>query len=104
MPAGSAYLQTAGATVNGGIFTADNINISGGSFSGAGSIKGNLIVSNGTVVPGGTIDGNLTIGSNARLHSKIAQYSIDAWSQITGAVSLARAERDRRGFDAGRRS
>ena len=89
VPAGSAYMQTAGATVNGGIFTADNINISGGSFSGAGSIKGNLIVSNGTVVPGGTIDGNLTIGSNARLHSKIAQYSIDAWSQITGAVSLA---------------
>jgi hypothetical protein len=89
LPAGSTYTQTGGLTVNGGIFTAENINISGGSFAGRyGAIKGNLTVSNGTVSAGGTIDGNLTLGAQAHVHATIGQYYFEEWSDITGAASL----------------
>lgn len=89
VPPGSAYTQTAGATVNNGTFTAENINVLGGSFSGGGAIKGNLTVSNAIITPGGKIDGNLTLGSDARLHSTNSLFNVDVWSEITGSASLA---------------
>ncbi len=89
IPAGSTYTQTAGETVNNGIFTAPNIDITGGLFSGTGAIKGSLTVGNATAVPGGTIDGDLTLSGNSRVHSRLGQYYSDFWTQITGSVSLA---------------
>jgi hypothetical protein len=89
VPSGSAYTQTAGATVNDGTFTAEKINIMGGSFSGGGSIKGNVTVSNAIITPGGKIEGNLTLRPDARLHSQNTPFGVDVWSQITGTASLA---------------
>jgi len=90
VPRGSAYTQTSGATANDGSLTADNINVLGGSFSGNGTIYGNLTVSNAVITPGGRIFGNLTLGSETRLHARIAlNNNGDAWSEITGSASLA---------------
>lgn len=87
VPAGSSYTQTAGLTVNGAAFTADNVNILGGSFFNRalelhpfgvpfpGQIKGNLNVSNGVLLAGGSITGNLTLGANARFHSTIGEFA-----------------------------
>jgi hypothetical protein len=87
VPAGSSYTQTAGRTVNAGTFSAENINILGGSFfnrslgqSGLGlpspgQVRGNLNVSNGMLVPKGSVIGNLTFGANARFHSTIGWVS-----------------------------
>jgi hypothetical protein len=83
VPAGSSYTQTAGRTVNAGTFTAENINILGGSFfnrslgndnlglPSVGHVTGNLNVSNGMLVPKGSVSGNFTLGANARLHFTI---------------------------------
>jgi hypothetical protein len=97
VPAGSFYTQTAGATVNGAMFTAD-INILGGSFfnravalngfgvQDVGQIKGNLNVSNGMLVPGGAVTGNLTLGTNARFHPTIGRFTDSI--RITGSTTL----------------
>jgi hypothetical protein len=87
VPAGSSYTQTAGATVNGATFAAENINILGGAFFNRaleiggfgtpshGQIQGNLNVSNGMLVPSGSVTGNLTLGANARFHSTLGQFT-----------------------------
>lgn len=86
---GSTYTQTAGETSNGGTFSASQVNIAGGTFSGFGTVKGNLSVTKATIVPGGTIEGNLTLGAEAHVPTANSRDGGHRWSKITGTASLA---------------
>jgi len=97
VPAGSSYTQTSGATVNAGTFTADNINILGGSFLNRavgypygvpylGFVKGSLNVTQGIFFPSGTVSGNLALGANARFHPTIGIFNDSVF--IQGSTNL----------------
>ena len=86
---GTTYTQTAGSTINGGTFSADEIRILGGSLSGRGTINGNVTIAQATVQPAGTIDGDLTLSGGSRLQFRIDEYSeINHW-QVWGEAVVA---------------
>lgn len=90
LASGATYTQTAGATLNNGIFTADRVEIAGGSLAGVGAINGNVTIADATVDPGGVISGDLTLSTGSRVHSSIDEYSsISSWRHISGTVVLA---------------
>jgi hypothetical protein len=90
LPAGSAYTQSAGSTINNGTFTASLVDILAGTLSGAGTIWGDVRISDATVVPGGVIQGGLTLSPASRTSCALGEYRvITAWTNITGQVALA---------------
>jgi hypothetical protein len=91
VPAGFSYAQTAGTTLNNGELTADEVNILGGSLTGAGSIQGNLMVSNALVAPDhrAIIDGDLVLNSGSHLRLAIGiRNEVQTWQSITGKITL----------------
>ena len=97
VPPGSSYNQTGGATVNAASFTADNVNVAGGTFfnrgrtieygvPSAGGITGNLNISGGVLVPDGAVGGNLSVGGNGRFHPTIGRFTDSILVQ--GSTSL----------------
>jgi hypothetical protein len=97
VPAGSSYNQTGGVTVNAARFTADSVNVAGGTFFNrgltieygvppAGGITGNLNISSGVFVPYGGISGNLSVGGNGRFHPTIGRFTDSILVQ--GSTSL----------------
>lgn len=92
VPAGFAYTQTAGTTANDGIFTADRINIFGGSLvSGIGTITGNVTVTDATIFPGlhPTVNGNVTLNSGSHYHTSIDRFGEIGAFYVTGTVAVA---------------
>lgn len=87
---GASYVQTSGSTANGGVLSADRIEIRGGSLSGSGTINGNVSLGDAIVYPGGGINGNLSLSAGTRVHSFVDQYSrFSRWGPISGTVALA---------------
>lgn len=99
IPAGARYTQTSGETVNNGTFTADNLQVLGGSLSGAGTINGNVTITDATVQPGGTINGNLTLSAGSHVQFQVGEYSIVNQWHISGEAVLAGTLEVRIGFE-----
>jgi hypothetical protein len=88
VPPGFAYTQTSGGTGNGGLLTAEQINILGGDFGSFGTVHGNVMVGNATITISAStvIEGDLTLSPQSHL-----LYWIDFGTphEITGKVTLA---------------
>ncbi len=69
VPAGGAFTQTAGATINNGKLVAGRIEIQGGIAQGHGNVEGNVVVGSGTIYSdfAVSIQGSLTLSADARL-------------------------------------
>lgn len=92
VPAGFAYTQTAGTTVNDGTFTADHINIFGGSLvSDIGTINGNLTITDATVSPGSqpVVNGKVTLNSGSHYHISIDRFGQSGVLSVGGPVAVA---------------
>lgn len=92
VPAGFAYTQTAGTTINDGTFTADRVNIFGGSLvSDIGTINGDVTVTDATVSAGWhpVVNGNVTLNSGSHYHSSIDRFGETGALYVGGAVALA---------------
>lgn len=88
VPSGHRYIQTAGSTLNNGLFTADRLDISGGTLAGRGTITGDIFVTNATIAPSSltTIQGKLTLGSGSHF---LYQDDPAVPKAVTGQVTLA---------------
>jgi hypothetical protein len=89
VPAGFAYAQTGGYTINSGFFSAEHINILGGGFfAWDGTVHGNVTVGNATIglsFPA-VLEGDLTLTPDSHFHY---DYNPGAAREITGKVMLA---------------
>lgn len=92
VPAGFRFTQTGGATFNWGLFTADEIEILGGSIEGSGTYVGNLTVTNATIKSAPTIrQGNFTLNAGSHFYFNLfaqPQYEIPGKVTLGGTLEV----------------
>jgi hypothetical protein len=88
VPSSHRYIQTAGSTINNGLFTADRLEILGGTLSGTGTITGDIFVTDATIASSAftTIQGKLTLSSGSHFRY---QNDTRVPKPISGQVTLA---------------
>lgn len=88
VPPGSVYTQTSGGTGNGGLLSAEQINILGGDFGVLGTVHGNVMIGNATIAISApaVIEGDLTLNPQSHL---LYYLDLGTPSEVTGKMTLA---------------